>query len=153
VSDGSEYDVSGIALGALKVATAEMAVRAAGELLDGIDDDSERVVIRVARQRLGMEHELAARGASIGGNDRGPDAELVGGVGLALADAIRPRARGRNKASIRAGAAAASARGSAASSATSAARLPTKPNCRPHSNGRWRTLSRSAASAIADGDA
>jgi hypothetical protein len=63
--------------------------RAAGELLGGIDDDSERVtVIGVARQRLGMEHELAARGAGIGGDDRGLDAELVGGAGLALADAF-----------------------------------------------------------------
>jgi hypothetical protein len=38
--------------------------RAAGELLGGIDDDRERVaVIGVVRQRLGMEHELAARSA------------------------------------------------------------------------------------------
>ena len=138
MSDGSEDDVSGVALGALKVATAEMAVGlhvadngfdsraaaqfalddaedatlltgdedaarigcvvtavapvdigaldcAAGELLGGIDDDSERVaVIRVARQRLGMEHELAAGGAGIGGNDRGLDAELVGAPALPL---------------------------------------------------------------------
>ena len=65
--------------------------RAAGELLGGVDDDSERVtVIEVARQRLGMEHELAARSAGIGGDDRGLYAELVGGAGLALADAFDP---------------------------------------------------------------
>ena len=40
--------------------------RAAGELLGGIDDDRERVaVIGVVRQRLGMEHELAARSAGL----------------------------------------------------------------------------------------
>ena len=33
-------------------------------------------VIGVARQRLGMEHELAARGAGIVGDDRGLDADL-----------------------------------------------------------------------------
>ena len=77
---------------------------AAGELLGGIDDDSERVaVIRVAWQRLGMEHELAARGAGIGGNDRGLDAELVGGAGLALADAFDLGCVEGIKASIRAG--------------------------------------------------
>ena len=45
-------------------------------------------VIRVARQRLGVEHELATGGAGVGGDDRGFDAELVGCAGLALADAF-----------------------------------------------------------------
>jgi len=62
---------------------------AAGERFGGIDDRSECVaVIGVARQRLGMEHELAASGAGIGGDDRGLDAELVGRAGLAFADAF-----------------------------------------------------------------
>jgi hypothetical protein len=38
----------------------------------------ERVaVIGVARQRLGVQHELAARGTAVGGHDRGLDAELI----------------------------------------------------------------------------
>jgi hypothetical protein len=50
---------------------------AAGQLLGRIDDAAERVsVIRIAGQRLGVEHELAARGAGIGGDDRGLDADL-----------------------------------------------------------------------------
>ena len=54
-------------------------MRAAGELLGGIDDAAERMpVIGVARQRLGVEHELATGGAGVGGDDRGLDAELVG---------------------------------------------------------------------------
>jgi hypothetical protein len=38
-------------------------------------------VIGVVRQCLGMEHELAARGAGIGGDDRSLDPELVGRAG------------------------------------------------------------------------
>ncbi len=50
---------------------------AAGELLGGFDDVAERVaVIGIARQRFGVQHELAARGAGIGGDDRGFDADL-----------------------------------------------------------------------------
>jgi hypothetical protein len=41
-------------------------------------------VVRVARQRHGVQHELAARGARVGGHDRGLDAELVRGARLAL---------------------------------------------------------------------
>ena len=63
--------------------------RAADELLSGVNDVAEGMpVIRVARQRLGVEHELAAGGAGVGGDDRGFDAELVGCAGLALADAF-----------------------------------------------------------------
>jgi hypothetical protein len=59
--------------------------RAADELLGGVDHAAERMsVIRVAGECLGVEHELAARGAGIGGDDRGFDAELVRCVGLAL---------------------------------------------------------------------
>jgi hypothetical protein len=35
-----------------------------------------------------VQHELAARRAGVGGDDRNLDAELVGGTGLALADAF-----------------------------------------------------------------
>jgi hypothetical protein len=35
-----------------------------------------------------VQHELAARGAGVGGDDRDLDAELVGRAGLALADAL-----------------------------------------------------------------
>lgn len=49
---------------------------AAGELLGGLDDVTERVPVEwVARQRLAVQHELAARGARIGGDDRSLDAE------------------------------------------------------------------------------
>ncbi len=132
VTDGSEDDVGGVALGTLEVAAAEVPIvlhvaddgfdggaaaqfalyhaenaalltgdedsvraialvdigtldRAAGELLGGIDDERERVaVIGGVRQRLGMEHELAARSAGFGGDDRGLDAELIGLPGLAF---------------------------------------------------------------------
>ena len=59
--------------------------RAAGERLGGMDDAAERVpVIRVARQRLGVEHELATGGAGVGSDDRGFDTELVGCGALPL---------------------------------------------------------------------
>ena len=62
---------------------------AAGELLGVLDDGPQCVaVIGIARQRLGVQHELAARRAGIGGDDRDLDAELVGRAGLALADAF-----------------------------------------------------------------
>jgi hypothetical protein len=35
-----------------------------------------------------MQHELAARGTGIGGDDRDLDAELVGRTGLAFANAL-----------------------------------------------------------------
>ena len=51
--------------------------------------DAQRVpVVRIARQRLGVQHELAAGGAGVGGDDRSLHAELVGRAGLALADAF-----------------------------------------------------------------
>jgi hypothetical protein len=61
----------------------------AGEPFGGGDDGAERVaVIRIAQQRLGVEHELAARGAGVGADDRSLDAELVRRAGLTLADAL-----------------------------------------------------------------
>jgi hypothetical protein len=35
-------------------------------------------VIGVARQCVGVQHELAARGAGVGGGDRGFDTEIIG---------------------------------------------------------------------------
>ena len=62
---------------------------AAGEPLGVLDGCAQRVsVVRVAGQRLGVKHELAARSADIGGDDGDLDAELVGRAGLALADAF-----------------------------------------------------------------
>jgi hypothetical protein len=45
-------------------------------------------VVGIARQRFGLQHELAARGTGIGGDDRDLDAELVGRTGFAFADAL-----------------------------------------------------------------
>ena len=73
--------ISLVDIGALDVA--------AGETLDAFDGGPQGVtVIGVAGQRRGVEHELAARGASVCGGDRDFDAELVGRAGLALADAL-----------------------------------------------------------------
>jgi hypothetical protein len=61
--------VSLVDIGALDVA--------AGEPFGGGDDSAERVaVVRIARQRLGMQDELAASRAGIGGDDRSLDADL-----------------------------------------------------------------------------
>jgi hypothetical protein len=43
-------------------------------------------VIGVARQCRGVEHELAARGACIGGDDRDLDAELIRGADTPSSD-------------------------------------------------------------------
>jgi hypothetical protein len=45
-------------------------------------------IIRIARQRLGVQRELAAGRAGVGGGDRDLDAELIGRAGVALADAF-----------------------------------------------------------------
>src|SRR5262245_25775340 len=61
----------------------------AGKPFGVIDHDAQRVaIIGVARQRFGVQHELAAWRAGIGGGDRGLDTELVGCAGLALSDAL-----------------------------------------------------------------
>lgn len=44
--------------------------------------------LRIAVEGLGVEHELAALGGGDRGDDGDPAAELVGGAGLALADAL-----------------------------------------------------------------
>ena len=45
-------------------------------------------VVRIAGQRLGVQHELTTWGAGVGGDDGDLDAELVGRAGLSLADAL-----------------------------------------------------------------
>ena len=62
---------------------------ASGEALGVLDGGPQCVaVVGIARQCLGLQHELAARGTGIGGDDRDLDAELVGRAGLAFADAL-----------------------------------------------------------------
>jgi len=64
----------------------------AGERLDLRDYRCQGVaVVWPPRQRLGVDRELAALAALEGGGDRGLDAELIGLVALALADAFHLR--------------------------------------------------------------
>jgi hypothetical protein len=59
--------------------------RAAGETFGGVDDVRERVsIVRVARQRFGVQHELSAGSAGIGSDDGDFDTELIGRAGLPL---------------------------------------------------------------------
>ncbi len=52
--------------------------RTSGQCLGIVDDVAQGVtVVRVVRQRLGVQHELAAGGRPIVGDDEGFDAELV----------------------------------------------------------------------------
>ena len=61
----------------------------AGELPGFLDDFGQGMaIIWIAGQGLGVEHELAALAATVGGGDRDLDAELVGLVRLAFADAL-----------------------------------------------------------------
>jgi hypothetical protein len=51
---------------------------AAGETLGGFDDGRERVAVAgIAGQRLGVQHELSAGSASIGGDDGNFEHRLV----------------------------------------------------------------------------
>jgi hypothetical protein len=60
----------------------------AGELLGVFDDRPQRVtILRIVRQRSGVQHELAAGARALVVTIETLDAELVGG-GLALADAF-----------------------------------------------------------------
>ena len=59
--------------------------RTAGESFGRRDGGAERVaIIGIARQCAGMQHELAAGRAGIGGDDRSLDAELIGALALPL---------------------------------------------------------------------
>ena len=61
----------------------------ADQLFDRRDDLGERVpIIRIARQRLGMDGELAALAALEGSSDTDLDAEFVGLVRLTFANAF-----------------------------------------------------------------
>lgn len=54
-----------------------------------LDDVTQDVtVVGVAGQSLGVQHELAARGSGVGGDDGDLDAELVRRAGLTLANAL-----------------------------------------------------------------
>src|ERR1051325_3214966 len=59
-----------------------------GPLEDGCQG---MAVVGVSRECLGMQHELAARCAGIGADDRRLNAELVRRTGLALANAFHLR--------------------------------------------------------------
>src|SRR5882762_8527137 len=62
----------------------------AGLLLQFGDDRSQRMAVkRVAMQRLGVQHELAAFGFCRRGGDRHFAAELIGRPSFAFADAAR----------------------------------------------------------------
>src|SRR5437868_9747401 len=61
--------------------------RAAGELLSAVEDVPQGVtIVRIIRQRPGVQHELAAGSRPVVGRDRGLHAELVRRGCLALAD-------------------------------------------------------------------
>jgi len=63
--------------------------RTARQRLGFLDHPGKRVpVIRIAGQRLGVEDELAALAAPVGGGDGDLDPELIGLVGFALPDAL-----------------------------------------------------------------
>jgi hypothetical protein len=67
---------------------------AAGEFLGVVDDVPQGVAdVWITGQRLGVQHELTARGAGVGGDDGDLDAELVRRAGLALADALGLRGK------------------------------------------------------------
>lgn len=69
----------------------------ARELLRFLDHGSQRMpAVWISRQRLGVQDELAAGRAGVGGDDRDLDAELVEGLGLAPAGALDLHPSGRS---------------------------------------------------------
>ena len=79
----------GIAVTAIALVAMDAAHRGTCELFKIGDDGTERMaVIRVAMQRLGVQHELPAFGCGDRGDDRDLAAELVGCPGLAFADTL-----------------------------------------------------------------
>ena len=79
----------GIVVAAIALVAVDAADRNTCELFEIGDDGTERMaVIRVAVQRLGVQHELPALGRGDRGGDRDLAAELVGRAGLAFADAL-----------------------------------------------------------------
>ena len=74
--------------------------RTAGECLGALNDVPQGVtVVRVVRQRPGMQHEQAPGSPAVVGDDGGLHAELVGRGGLAFADALHLRGMERIKGS------------------------------------------------------
>src|SRR6201987_4941358 len=79
----------GIVVAAIALVAMDAAHRSTCELFKVGDDGSEGVaVIRVAVQRLGVQHEMPTLGRGDRGDDRDLAAELVGRPGLAFADAL-----------------------------------------------------------------
>jgi len=79
----------GIVVAAIALVAMDAAHRSTCELFKVGDDGTEGVaVIRIAVQRLGVQHELPALGRDDRGDDRDLSAELVGRPGLAFADAL-----------------------------------------------------------------
>ena len=79
----------GIVVAAIALVAMDAAHCDTCELFEVSDDGTERVaVIRIAVQGFGMQHELPAFGRGGRRSDRDLAAELVGGAGLAFADAL-----------------------------------------------------------------
>src|SRR3984893_15122529 len=82
----------GIVVAAITLVAVDALLRISCELFEIGDDGTERVaVIGVTVQRLGVQHELSAPGRGDRGDNRDLAAELVGGSGLAFADALHLR--------------------------------------------------------------
>src|ERR1700682_592441 len=79
----------GVVVAAIGLVAVDAAPRTTCELFEIGDDGTERVaVIGVTVQRLGVQHELSAPGRGDRSDNRYLAAELVGGSGLAFADAL-----------------------------------------------------------------
>ena len=84
-----DLEAVGIIVAAIAFVAVDAARRNACELFEISDDGTERVaIVRVAVQRLGMQHELPALGRGDRRDNRDLAAELVGGSCLAAADAF-----------------------------------------------------------------
>jgi hypothetical protein len=68
----------------------------AGELL-GIFDDRSQAIIRIAGQRSGVQHELAAGSAGVSRDDRDFDADLVRGKDLSNAGGVSGNSRNKDQ--------------------------------------------------------
>src|SRR5262249_10580029 len=78
-----------IVVAAIALVSVDTAGRNACELFEIGDDGAKRMaIVRVAVQRLGMQHELPALGGGSRRRDRDLAAELVGFAGLPFADAF-----------------------------------------------------------------
>ena len=83
------FEPIGIVVAAIALVAVDAAHRHTCEFFQIGDDGTERVaVIRVAVQRLGVQHELPALGRGDRGYNRDLAAELIWRPGLAFADAL-----------------------------------------------------------------